>query len=223
MATIVNNNRFVDCGASSIGSVIESEAKEFIFIDNIIRFTKQNQGTRGILFPCQCTVNISDSTISGCNSIEEGGGILYRGDTSNQPEFIHIEKTVFEDNNASNRCALLLNIRSLPNIASLLVEIKNCSFQNNNVNSNEGSVLHLNISSDVNIYDCDFTDCGISEKGSVIFLNGEKVSISNITNKFTQENKSSCGIEINSFSEIEFTNNSFIWWRYSNKYKLKRK
>lgn len=118
----ISQNRLVDCGTK--GSVIESEAKTFIFNNgNIIQFTAPNGGSRGLHFPVQCRLELSNSTITGCRTSETGGGLYYvGGNYDGKPEeLIQLEKVIFENNNASNGCAILMQPRTLPNFTSCTI------------------------------------------------------------------------------------------------------
>ncbi|KAK8897816.1 hypothetical protein M9Y10_000044 [Tritrichomonas musculus] len=118
----ISQNRFVNCGTK--GSVIESEAKTFIFNNgNIIQFTAPNGGSRGLHFPVQCRLELSNSTITGCRTSESGGGLYYvGGNYDGKPEeLIQLEKVIFENNNASNGCAILMQPRTLPNFTSCTI------------------------------------------------------------------------------------------------------
>ena len=123
---VISDSTFTNCGSSSTGSVIYSEASVFSLQSSDIAFDASSTSKcRGVELNRKASATFSKVTFTNCISSGTGGGILINFQQGNSEENLIFKDITIENADATNGCAMHVRTNISPTLEE--IKIRNCT------------------------------------------------------------------------------------------------
>ncbi|KAK8837679.1 hypothetical protein M9Y10_036214 [Tritrichomonas musculus] len=126
LVAFVQKCKFFNCGNNNKGSVVYSDGVDLEFLGNQIQFTQPSAAAKGLHVSTSCDIHIANSSFIGCVTTEGtmGAGFVFSSINSydmSAKGLIHIDNTIFENNNGTNGNAMLIVTNENPIIKQVTI------------------------------------------------------------------------------------------------------